>query len=172
MITRYHSLFCRGLCILFAILQFHHMHAQQPLSSYDSLGLMPPFHYYQLNNNLFTPDSLIPDKQIVMIYIKKDCQFCEQQGAIIAENLNRFPDVEFIFIAKADSVFIADYARRFKLSGHAAVKFVQDKDHLYYKLCNASYTPSIHIYDSNRRMRLFHEGTLYKKVLKNYLYTK
>ncbi len=170
--TNYHSLYFRLLSFIFAMLSLHHAQAQQALSPYDSLGVMPTFRYYQLNNMVFTPDSLMHDKQIVMIYIKKGCQFCEQQGAIIGENLRRFKDVEFVFISKGDSVFIADYARRFNLSGLATVKFLQDNDHQYYKLCNASYTPSIHIYNKSGKMLLFHEGTLYRKALKKHLRAK
>jgi thioredoxin-related protein len=135
-------------------------YAQPKLSVYDSLEIMPNFKYYQLNGLLFTPDSLAPNKQTVMIYFKKDCPYCEKQGEIISTYINDSNSVEFVFITREDSAFINYFANFHRLSVSKQVKFVQDKERLYYKYCKASYTPSIHVYDKKRKLLLFHEGVL------------
>ena len=146
-------------------------YAQQQLSLYDSLRVMPAFRYYQLNGRVFVPDSLDDENQTVIVYFKKDCPFCERQAEIISNHLNNFPsNVEFLFIAKEDTDFINGFALKYKLGGSNKIKFLRDKERLYFQYCNPSYTPSIHIYSEKRKLIQFHEGVMtYKELLQQIL---
>jgi len=167
---KFPSIFSKILLIAIGFLFLNTSYAQQKLSIYDSLGIMPEFRYYQLNGNVFAPDSLPQGKQIVMIYLKKDCPYCEEQiEMILSHSKDLSTDVEFILISKEDTAFIMDYAIKHKIAGNERIKFIQDKERLYYRYCKASYTPSIHIYNKKRKLVLFHEGVLDYKQLLEYI---
>ena len=151
------------------LLSLNISYAQQKLSFYDSLGVMPAFRFYQLNGQIFTPDSLSKEKQIVLIYFIQDCPYCEEQAEIVLKHLNDFTDVEFIFISREDTAVIRNYAVIHMLAGKKQIRFVQDKERLYYKYYNASYTPSIHIYDKKLNLLLFNDGVLDDKQMLKYI---
>ena len=144
-------------------------YAQQKLSFYDSLGIMPPFRFYQLNSQVFTPDSLIQGKPAILIYFKQDCPYCEEQAKIVLKLLNEVNDIQFIFITKEDTTSIRSYAIKNKMADRLQVKFVQDKERAYNKYYNISYTPSIHIYDKNQKLLLFNDGVIDEKQILEYI---
>src|ERR1035437_6443770 len=123
--------FSKFISMLGLILSLNTVKAQQKLSVSDSLGIMPAFRFYQLNGTVFTSDSLAKNKQIMLIYIKKDCPYCEQQGEIVSKLMSVSPSVEFVFITKSDTGYIRDYSTKYKLAGNERVKFLKDNDLSY-----------------------------------------
>jgi len=135
------------------------------LSYSDSAGVMPSFRFYLPDGTLFTPDSLNDKNNAVLIYIKTNCPFCEKEADMIARNTDEFQSIDFIFITRADTASIRQFSEDHKLEKNNRVKFLQDKERIYYKFYTASYTPSIHIYDRNKKLKLFTEGFLSKEEL-------
>ena len=131
---------------------------------------MPSFRFYQLNGYPFTPDSLLHKKLTVLIYIRTDCPFCEKEAEVISKNMNEFESINFIFITRSDSADVMQFAKAHKLENNSNVKFLQDKEKIYYKIFTASMTPSIHIYDRKRNLKLFTEGFLSKDELLKYIH--
>ncbi|MEI6488640.1 MAG: redoxin domain-containing protein [Bacteroidota bacterium] len=139
------------------------------LSEYDSLGTMPPFEYYTLSGEAFTPHDLSSTRKTVFIYFKNDCPYCQRQGSIIADHMADFASADFVFITRQDSALAQEYATAHHLQNLANVKLVLDKKRLYYSYCKAQYTPSIHIYDKHKKLIKFTEGVLKRDDLMNYL---
>lgn len=139
------------------------------LSYFDSTGTMPSFRFYQPNGALFTPDSLSLSNVTVFIYVKTDCPFCEKEAEMISKNISEFHSVDFIFITRADTSSIRQFAGKYKLGTCINVKFLQDKERVYYKYYTTSYTPSIHIYDRSKKLKLFTEGFTSKEELLKYI---
>jgi thiol-disulfide isomerase/thioredoxin len=138
-------------------------------SYFDSLGIMPSFRFYLANGTVFTPDSILDKATTVLIYFRTDCPFCEREAEVVSKNMNEFQSVEFIFIARSDTADMRRFAEAYKLENNARVKFLQDKEKLYYKFYAASMTPSIHIYDRNKKLKLFKEGFLNKEELLKFI---
>ena len=138
-------------------------------SYYDSTATMPPFRFYLPDGTLFTPGNLNKDHKTVMIYFKNECPYCEDQAEIISKNIIDFNAVDFIFITKEDTSAIRSFSARYKLENNDRVKFLQDKERLYYRYYIAHSTPSIHIYDNNKRLIIFKEGVLGREELLKYI---
>jgi peroxiredoxin len=130
---------------------------------------MPSFRFYLPNGTVFTPDSLSNKNITVLIYFKPDCPFCENEAEIISKNINDFQSTDFVFITRYDTASIRYFAAIHKLDNNKKVKFVQDKEKLYYKFYIAHYTPSIHIYDENKKLKLFTQDMLTKDELLKYI---
>ena len=143
-------------CIYYSIVvllcySFSSFGQDKKLSYFDSTGTMPSFTFYQRDGNRFTPDNLDKKHSTVLIYFKTDCPFCEKEAELISRNLAELQHVDFIFISRADTASSRQFAANHHLDNTKGVKFVQDKDRNYYKYYTASYTPSIHIYDNQRK---------------------
>ena len=105
-----------------------------------------------------------------MIYFKTDCPFCEKEAEVISKNMNEFQHTDFIFITRSDTADVRNFAVVHKLKNKTNVRFLQDKEKTYYKFYTASMTPSIHIYDRNKELKLFTEGFLSKDELLKYIH--
>ena len=139
------------------------------LSYYDSSYTMPPFNYYLLNGTSFTPNNLSKKHNTMMVYFKNECPYCQKEATIIFENIKQFADIDFVFISRDDSTSIINFAKANKLDNTPNIKFVQDKDKLYYTFCKATYTPSIHIYNKHQQLMMFDEGTMKKDEIEKYI---
>jgi peroxiredoxin len=131
---------------------------------------MPSFRFYSPDGTVFTSDSLGNKNSTVIIYFKTDCPYCGKEADIISKNINDFPSTDFIFITRSsDTADVRSFVALHKLGSNKRVRFLQDKEKLYYKFYAASYTPSIHIYDKNKKLKLFAEGILIKEELLKYI---
>ncbi len=142
---------------------------KKKLSYCDSAGIMPVFKFYSTSGALFIPDSLSKNNSTILIYFKTDCPYCAKEADMISENINSFPSVDFIFLSREDTTSIKSFALLHKLENNKKVKFLQDKEKLYYRYYTARYTPSIHIYDKNKKLELFVENILNKDELIKYI---
>ena len=139
------------------------------LSMCDSTGTMPPFKYYYLDGTEFTSENISKKNTTIFIYFKNDCPYCNKEAAIVSENIEDLNSIDFIFISREDSTTIQNFAASHKLNDKANVKFLRDKDQVYYKYCTAQYTPSIHIYDKHKKLISYSQGTIKKEGLLKYV---
>ena len=135
------------------------------LSYCDSAGTMPLFRFYLPSGALFIPDSLSNVNTTVLIYFKTDCPYCVKEADIISKNINDFKSIDFIFLSREDTASIRSFAIAHNLEKNNKVKFLQDKEKLYHRYYNARYTPSIHIYDKNKKLKFFTESVLSQEEL-------
>ncbi len=138
---------------------------ENKLSTYDSLGTMPPFKYYFPNGSAFAADNMSKKHSTVMIYFKDDCPYCNKQAKIIEDNIKDFDAIDFVFISRDDTATINIFARNHKLQNNAQVSFLQDKDKMYYSFCTAQYTPSIHIYNKKKELLYYTQGIMKKEEI-------
>ena len=158
--------FCLSIFLFVSVFSFGTAFCQNKKLSYsDSAGVMPSFRFYSTDGVLFTPDSLNKQNNSVLIYMKTDCPYCEKEAEMISKNISEFKSVDFIFISRADTSSIRQFAEKYKLEKIGNVRFLRDKEKIYYKFYTASYTPSIHIYDRNKKLKSFTEGFLSKDEL-------
>ena len=140
------------------------------LSYYDSAGTMPLFRYYNTSGALFNPGSLNKKNTTVLIYFRTDCPYCAGEADMISQNINDFPSVDFIFLTREiDTASIKAFAENHKLENNQHVKFLLDKDKLYYTYYKAKYIPSIHIYDKNNKLKLFTQNVLSREEMSIYV---
>ena len=139
------------------------------LSMYDSTETMPPFKYYYLDGTEFTPENISRKNNTIFIYFKNDCPYCNKEATIVSENIGDLNSIDFIFISREDSTTIQNFAVAHNLNDKANIKFLNDKDQVYYNYCTAQYTPSIHIYDKHKKLISYSQGTMKKEGLMKYI---
>ncbi len=151
------------------MLAFTRLAAQQDLSSWDSLRKMPPFTYFELDGRHFSPDELNKKQSTVIIYFNPDCDHCQKQAKVVTDNIDKFPNVLFVFVSRADSAAMKKFADDMEFSKYPQVKIVIDRDRLYHTFTRAHSTPSIHIYNRKKKLVIYSEGVMSKETLLQYL---
>lgn len=155
--------------IILLVLFSHYLFSQgSKLSYYDSLKTMPPFKYYLTNGTAYTPNNVSGKRTTMMIYFKNDCPYCQKEATIISNNIKELANIDFVFITRQDTSLIKTFAKENKLENISNVKFVEDKDKLYYTFCKALYTPSIHVYNKHKKLIEFTEGVMKKDEILKY----
>jgi cytochrome oxidase Cu insertion factor (SCO1/SenC/PrrC family) len=156
-------------CLLFLL--SNRGNAQEtPLSHYDSLSTMPPFKFYNLKGEAFTPDSLKKGThRVVLIYFKTSCEFCLSEFKLIKHGMRDYPNTQFILISREEPEALKAYDSLRQFSHFPQIRVLEDRNRLYHTYFEAHYTPSIHVYDENYKLIRFLDGMLNKEELVKYL---
>jgi hypothetical protein len=159
------------LCFFLFFLACTPMKAQDTsYNHYDSLGILPPFKFYNLNGQVFTPDSLKKGyHRTVVIYFKTGCEYCLNEFKIIKHSMPDFPNTQFILISWEDAATLKTYDSLRQFKYFPQIKVLSDKDGVYRTYFNAHYTPSIHIYDEQLKLIQFHDGMINREKLLSFL---
>jgi hypothetical protein len=163
----FHAFFFSVLFLLFS----HTARAQDTKwNHYDSLGIVPPFKFYNLKGETFTPDSLKKGKhRTVIIYFKTGCEYCLNEFKIIKHSMSDFPDTQFILVSWEDAPALKTYDSLRQFRYFPQIRILSDKDGLYRTWFEVHYTPSVHIYDEQLKLLHFHDGMINREKLLSFL---
>jgi hypothetical protein len=159
---------CSGF--LFLLLAFKADAQEAKFSHYDSLGVLPPFKFYNLKGEVFTTDSLKKGvHRTVVIYFKTGCEYCLNEFKIIKHSMADFPNTQFILVSWEDAPVLKTYDSLRQFRYFPQIRILSDKDGLYRTWFEAHFTPSIHIYDEQFKLLQFHDGMINREKLLNLL---
>ena len=121
---------------------------------------IPKFELKTLDNVSFTNQNLKQNVSTVFIYFNSDCDFCHHEAKNISQNLNKFKNVQFIFVSFEETEVIKKFAELHKLNNKESIIFLEDKKGEFSTIFNASSIPYILIYDKNNELIKKHKGQL------------
>lgn len=121
---------------------------------------IPKFELETLDSISFTNQNLKPNLSTIFIYFNSDCDFCHHEAESISQNLNKFEDVQFIFVSFEETKAIKKFAELYKLNSEENIIFLEDKKGEFSTIFNASSIPYILIYNQNYKLIKKHNGQL------------
>lgn len=124
------------------------------------LKTIPKFELKTLDNYYYTNSNLEPNIPYVFIYFNSDCYFCEHEAQNISQNLDKFTDVQFIFVSTESIDIINKFAKEYQLNNKNNITFLYDSDYHFSKQFNAQTIPYILIYGKNKELIKKHNGQL------------
>lgn len=134
--------------------------AKQQNKITKQLQTIPKFELKKLNNVSFSNSDLKQNTSTIFIYFNSDCDFCHNEAKSISQNLNKFKDVQFIFVSFEETEVIKKFAELHKLNNQENIIFLEDKKGDFSIKFNASSIPYILIYNQNNKLIKKHKGQL------------
>lgn len=113
--------------------------------------VIPSFSFFDLKGKKFTNKNL-KNKSIVFIYFNSDCDYCHSKASKIKEKLQKFNNVQLVFISFEEKKRILKFARQYKLDNRENIVFLEDRMGEFSKLFDVNSIPYIVIYDSNGKL--------------------
>lgn len=124
------------------------------------LELIPEFEILTLQQQSFTKDNLKPNTNTIFIYFNSECEFCQHEAQSIASNLDKFKNVQFIFVSTESNTTIQQFSEQYNLNNQQNITFLYDSLDTFSSQFNASSIPYILIYDKNQKRIKKHKGQL------------
>ena len=127
------------------------------------LEIIPEFEFLNLEQQPFTKANLKPNTNTIFIYFNSDCDFCQHEAQSISDNLDKFKDVQFIFVSTEPIAIIQQFSEQYNLDNKPNITFLYDSNSNFSSQFDANSIPYLLIYDKNLKLTKKHKGQLNAK---------
>ncbi len=125
-----------------------------------SLVTIPKFELLSLNNKLYSNLSITPSYPVIFIFFNSECDFCQHEAQSISENLNKFKEIQIIFISEEPIKKIKQFSNKYNLNHQPKIHFLYDRLGNFSNRFNIRSIPYILIYNKNQMLIKKHNGLL------------
>lgn len=121
---------------------------------------IPKFELKTLDNISFSNADLKQNTSTIFIYFNSDCDFCHHEAKSISQNLNKFKNIQFIFVSFEEAEAIKKFAELYKLYNQEKIVFLEDKKAEFSTQFDVNSIPYILIYNQKKQLIKKNKGQL------------
>lgn len=118
----------------------------------QNIKTIPNFSYQTINGETFTNENLKKDIATIFIYFNTECDYCDAETQMIQKNMEKFKDVQLIFISFEEPLQIKKFAKKHQLTAYDNVRFLHDNKISFAATFDVNSLPSIVLYDKNQNL--------------------
>ncbi len=118
----------------------------------ENIKTLPKFEYQKSNGGVFTNESLKKHTPTLFIYFNTECEFCNEEASMIKENIQKFANVQLVFISFEKSENIKGFASKYQLNNYANVYFLADTKINFATTFDVKSLPCLVLYDKNQKL--------------------
>ena len=134
-----------------------------------NIKYIPEFSLTTLSGDNFFKNNLKPNTPTIFIYFNSDCDFCQHEAKSISENINKFIDIQIIFVSTESIESIKKFSAQYKLNNNPNIIFLYDGKDNFYNQFGASIIPYTLFYSKNQKLIKINKGQLNAKGMLNIL---
>jgi peroxiredoxin len=124
------------------------------------IQIIPKFELKTLDSISFTNSNLKTNLSTIFVYFNSECDLCHYEAKSISDNLNKFKNVQFIFVSTESIAIIRQFSEEYKLSNQNNITFLYDFDNQFTNQFKAQFIPYILIYNKNNELIKKQKGQL------------
>ena len=124
------------------------------------LQTIPAFSFQTLDLKPFTNSNLKQNIPTIFIYFNSECDYCKYEAESIGNNLDKFKNVQLIFVSTENIETIRQFSEKNKLNNQTNITFLYDSDYLFSNQFDAQTIPYILIYSKKQKLIKKHKGQL------------
>lgn len=121
---------------------------------------IPKFEFLTLDNKPFLNINLKKSQNTIFVYFNSECDYCQHEAESISQNLNKFNNVQFVFISTENIEIIKKFSEKYNLNNQLNITFLHDSNFNFTRQFNANSIPFILIYNKNKELIKKHKGQL------------
>ncbi len=130
---------------------------------------IPGFTFFNvLNKDIFTVDSLKKGKPCLIVYFNPDCEFCQHEATQLSAHLREFHNSQILMVSDANIGKILKFRKDYGLQ-NKNITFLKDSNDQFIDDFGDASTPSIFIYNKQRRLAHHFIGETKMEALLKYL---
>lgn len=118
----------------------------------QNIKTIPEFSYSNVNGENFTNENLKEHTPVIFIYFNTDCEYCNEETKMIQENIERFKNIQIIFISFENINLIKKFAQNYKLNHYDNIHFLHDAKATFSSTFDVTSLPCIVLYDKNQKL--------------------
>ena len=117
-----------------------------------NIKTIPNFKYKNTNGGFFEKANLSPNKKTVFLYFNTTCEFCQEETKQIKANLEKFKNVQLVFVSFEKPEIITKFAQNNQLNNYDFIYFLSDEQLDFSKTFDVSGLPTLVLYDQNQQL--------------------
>jgi peroxiredoxin len=118
----------------------------------EHIKTIPEFSYKTTAGKTFTEKDLKENIPTVFLYFNSECEHCQSEATQIQENIEKFTDIQLVFISFEEPEKIIDFAKKYKIDHYDTVTFLCDKQVSFATTFDVKSIPTVVIYDKNKKL--------------------
>ncbi|WP_445908814.1 peroxiredoxin family protein [Yeosuana sp.] len=134
--------------------------AKQKREIAKQIQTIPEFELQTLDNITFTNTSLKTNTFTIFIYFNSECDFCQYEAESISQNIDKFNNVQFVFVSTEDITAIKQFSEKYNLINQSNITVLYDNSFHFTTQFNAQSIPYVLIYNQNNELIKKHNGQL------------
>lgn len=131
----------------------------------EHIKTIPSFTYKTIQGNLFSKQDLKDNIPTVFFYFNSECEHCQSEAEQIRDNLEKFKNVQLVFISFEDSKKIKAFATKYKLTGSDKITFLHDSNVNFATTFDVNSLPTVVIYDKKKKLVAKIKGEIKVEVI-------
>ena len=117
-----------------------------------NIKTIPDFSYKNINGGVFTNQNLQTSTPTLFIYFNSECEYCNEEAKMIKENVEKFQNVQLIFVSFEKPEFIKTFATKHQLTSYDNIHFVCDNKVTFSTTFDVKSLPCLVLYDKNQKL--------------------
>ena len=118
----------------------------------ESIKIIPDFEYQNINGGNYINKDLKKDIQTLFVYYNSECDFCNEETQMIKDNIEKFKDVQLVFISFEKKEQINAFAEKYKLTSYDNVHFLCDSKVTFATTFDVKSLPCLVLYDKDQKL--------------------
>ncbi len=132
----------------------------------QDISTLPLFSFTDLEGKILSTEKFRNNRPLIIFYYEPTCSHCEQQAEWVASNIDKFEEVDLLWVAWEPTNAIPEFRSRFFPQAEN-VYYVIDNDTAFDNLFGFSQIPTVFVYDSEDLLvKKFKKEAKAEKLLK------
>ncbi len=118
----------------------------------QNIKTIPDFEYQNTKGGLFTNNNLKPNTPTIFIYFNSECEFCNEEAEMIRNNIEKFTNIQLIFVSFEKPEAIILFSKIHKLNTYDNIYFLCDSKATFATTFDVKSLPCIVLYNKNQQL--------------------
>jgi len=118
----------------------------------ENIKTIPAFSYKTTKGEVFSNKDLKNDTPTLFLYFNSECEHCQSEAEQIRDNVEKFANVQLIFISFEVPKKIEYFSTKYKLNHYDNINFLCDSKVSFSITFDVKSLPTIVIYDKNKKL--------------------
>jgi peroxiredoxin len=130
-----------------------------------NIKTIPAFSYKTIEGKAFSNQDLKEKIPTVFLYFNSECEHCQSEAEQIRDNVEKFANVQLVFISFEEPKKIMAFATKYKLIGYDKITFLCDSKVSFSTTFDVNSLPALVIYDKNKKLMSKIKGEIKVEVI-------
>lgn len=118
----------------------------------ENIKTIPKFEFKDTNNVVFSNKNLKQNTPTLFVYYNSDCDFCNEEAAMIQNEIEKFSNTQLIFISFEKPIKIDAFSKKYKLNNYDNVHFLHDSKITFATTFDVKSLPCLVLYDKDQKL--------------------
>lgn len=118
----------------------------------ENIKTIPKFSFRNINGGLFTNQDIKINTPTLFVYFNTECEFCNEEAKMIKENIQKFKNIQLIFVSFEQPELIKTFATKHQLNSYPNIYLLYDNKVTFATTFDVNSLPCLVFYDKNQKL--------------------